>query len=449
MSDYKLPPIRDRLHDEPEPEPEPEPSRSKIRPIWIIVLIAALGFSVAFLILTLSGTSLTELSISSLGKIDDLSRIAFISSDGQLGTISPDGSDLRMLTDDERTYSFPAWAPDSPKVAVIGSSLQGDGIYVSEDQPDAELRQLYSHPEQGPQYHFWSPDGELLSFIAGHRQGIALHVVPEDGNGGSQVVSIGSTSFFWDWMPDSDRVLIHTGFTGDPAAETRLAIVTVRGEMDETEVIGPGFFQTPAVAYDGEYYAYASVDPMGIRWLTVHLTESGFTQWLQPHLGIAAIGWSPTDLQLAYISPPDNRTTYYGTMKLYDLEQDDFRELVDRTVLAFFWAPDGSSIAYLTLENFEQGAERTIVELGLWVVNPDDGQERQLLSFQPTDVFIDQLLPFFDNYAQSHSVWAPDSHAVVIPVIDEQGRNQITVVPIDGSDPSTIAEGVAASWSRY
>jgi Tol biopolymer transport system component len=273
-------------------------------------------------------------------------------------------------------------------------------------------------------------------------------VVPENAIGGSRIVSTGSTSFFWDWMPDSERVLIHTGFTGDPAAETRLAIVPVSGETDETEVKGPGFFQAPAVAFDGKYYAYASVDPIGIRWLTVHLTENGFTQWLQPHQGVAAIGWSPTDLQLAFISPPDNRSTYYGSMKLYNLAEDELRELVDRTVLAFFWAPDGRSIAYLTLEEFERGADRNVVELGLWVVNTDDGQERQLLNFQPTDVFIDELLPFFDNYALSHSIWAPDSQAVVIPTIDDDGRDQIVVVPVDGSEPSTIIEGVAASWSR-
>ena len=354
-----------------------------------------------------------------------------------------------MLTDDERNYHFPAWAPDSPTVAVLGDDLDGGGLYITEDQANAELRQLYSHPERGPVYHFWSPDGDSLSFIASHRLGIALHLVPEDGIGGSRIISTGSTSFFWDWMPDSDRVLIHTGFTGDPAAETHLAIVPVRGELDETEVKGPGFFQAPSVAYDGKYYAFASVDPIGIRWLTVHLTENGFTQWLQPHQGIAAIGWSPTDLQLAYISPPDNRSSFYGSMKLYDLAQDDLRELVDRTVLAFFWAPDGRSIAYITLEDFERGAERNVVEFGQWVVDTADSQQRQLMNFHPTDVFVDELLPFFDNYAQSHSIWAPDSHAVVIPVIDEQGRSQITVVPIDGSDPSTIAEGVAASWSRY
>jgi TolB protein len=446
VSDYKLPPITDRLDE--EPEAEPEPSRSKIRPVWIIVLIAALGFSTALLFLTLSGTSVTQLSIPSLGKIETRSRIAFIDSEGQLGTISPDGSDLRMLTDDERNYHFPAWAPDSPTVAVIGSDLEGGGLYATADQANAELRQLYAHPERGPVYHFWSPDGDSLSFIAPDRQGIALHLVPEDGIGGSRIVSIGSTSFFWDWMPDSEGVLIHTGFTGDPNAQTRLAIIPIQGESQETEVKGPGFFQAPSVAFDGKYYAFASVDPIGIRWLTVHLTSNGFTQWLQPHLGVAAIGWSPTDLQLAYISPPDNRPSFYGSLKLYDLAQDDLRELVDRTVLAFFWAPDGRSIAYITLENFERGAERNLVELGLWVVNPDDGQGRQLMSFQPTDVFADELLPFFDNYAQSHSIWAPDSHAVVIPTMDDDGRDQIVVVPMDGGEPLTIIEGVSASWSR-
>ena len=447
MSDHKIPPPQDRLPE--EPEADTAPSRPGIRPAWIAVPVVAIGVLVAILFLTLSGDGVAEPIFPSLANIASRHRIAFIDSEGQLGTISADGSDLRMLTDDDRAYSFPSWAPDRPTVAVIGHDTDGGGLYATEDLMDAELRELYAHPEQGPEYHFWSPDGNSLSFIAPNDQGIALHVVPDDAIGDSRIVSTGSTSFFWDWMPDSDRVLIHSGFTGDPNAETRLAIVPVRGEMDETEVRGPGFFQSPSVASNGEFYAYASVDPLGIRWLTVHLTENGFTKWLQPHQGIAAMGWSPSAPHLAYISPPDDRLTFYGSMKLYDLVNDDLRELVDLTVLAFFWAPDGRSIAYITLENFESGTERNVVELGLWVVDTEDGQERQLLSFHPTDVFVDELLPFFDSYAQSHTIWAPDSSAVVIPTRDDEGRGQIVVVPVDGSEPSTIIEGVAASWSRH
>ena len=63
-----------------------------------MVLVAVSCVSVAFLFLTLSDASVTELSIPPLGKIEARDSIAFIDSEGQLGTISPDGSDLRMMT---------------------------------------------------------------------------------------------------------------------------------------------------------------------------------------------------------------------------------------------------------------------------------------------------------------------------------------------------------------
>lgn len=452
MSDYKIPPPSERLPVEPElePEPEREPSGSRVRPIWIIALLAALGLAIAFLVLVQSDIRPSQFLNGGALDVQDRSRIAFIDSEGQLGTISPDGSGLRMLTDidDERTYRFPTWAPNNPTVAAIGRDPDGGGLYLIDDRPDAALFELYAHREEGPVYHYWSPDGDTLSFIAPRVEGIALHVVPADGQSESRVVATGRTSFFWHWMPDSSAVFIHTGFTGDPNAQTKLAFVPVEGLIDETQVDRAGFFQNPAVAYDGQYYAFGSVDPLGVRWLTVHLTENGFTQWLQPHQGVVAMGWSPTDLELAYISPPDNRPTFYGSMKLLDLAEEELRELVDRTVLAFFWAPDGKTIAFLTLENFEPGDEQNLVELGLGVVDSTDGVERKLLTFQPSDVFVDRLMPFFDNYAQSHNIWSPDGHAIVLPMIDENGQNQIVVVPIDGTESVALTEGVAAAWSR-
>ena len=45
------------------------------------------------------------------------SRIAFINPDGQLTTINPDGSDLRVLTQGEQRFQFPVWSPDGSKLS--------------------------------------------------------------------------------------------------------------------------------------------------------------------------------------------------------------------------------------------------------------------------------------------------------------------------------------------
>ena len=59
---------------------------------------------------------------------------------------------------------------------------------------------------------------------------------------------------------------------------------------------------------------------------------------------------------------------------------------------------------------------------------------------------MNQFLPFFDQYALSHRLWSPDSEALVLPV-KRAGVSEITVVPIDGAQPVTLAAGEIAFWS--
>jgi len=87
------------------------------------------------------------------------------------------------------------------------------------------------------------------------------------------------------------------------------------------------------------------------------------------------------------------------------------------------------------------------IGLGLSVVDVDSGESRLLTVFEPTNLFVNQFLPFFDQYALSHRVWSPDSQALVLPMKHE-GDNFILVVPADGGEPAVIAHGVAAFWSQ-
>ena len=63
-------------------------------------------------------------------------------------------------------------------------------------------------------------------------------------------------------------------------------------------------------------------------------------------------------------------------------------------------------------------------------------------------LFVNELLPYFDQYALSHRLWAPDSASILLPVVDASGRTQVTLVPADGTDSRPIAEGVSGFWSR-
>ncbi|MBC8075883.1 MAG: hypothetical protein H7Y32_07400 [Chloroflexales bacterium] len=94
------------------------------------------------------------------------------------------------------------------------------------------------------------------------------------------------------------------------------------------------------------------------------------------------------------------------------------------------------------------GAARSeSISLALWVVDVASGEQRRLLAFQPLPLFINQFLPFFDQYAHSHRLWSPDSDALVLPALGASGP-QILVVPTDGSLPRTLLRGIMAFWSQ-
>ena len=82
-----------------------------------------------------------------------------------------------------------------------------------------------------------------------------------------------------------------------------------------------------------------------------------------------------------------------------------------------------------------------IILLNLWVIDLDSLQPRLLFTFEPSDVFLSEFMPFFDQYALSHRLWSPDNKAIVIPTINEAGLDEIVVVPVDGDEHLTIGEG--------
>jgi len=80
---------------------------------------------------------------------------------------------------------------------------------------------------------------------------------------------------------------------------------------------------------------------------------------------------------------------------------------VDDAILAFFWSPDGSKIAFVTASNATGGLRWKVLDLGI-----GGGATTALVDFVPSpDQFT--MFRFFDQYAHSHSLWSPDSRRIV------------------------------------
>lgn len=393
-------------------------------------------------------------------------RVAFVSEEGSLNTIAPDGKDQRALgQEDGMSFLFPAWSPDGTHIAALGASDAGGGVYVFADEAGSAGRELYASRTGAPIYLYWQPDGAAVSFIASAELGLNLFLSPSHGEGESRLLFEGQP-LYWDWLGEGSRLIVHTG---PPGRDGHLAFIDARERAGagEADIADPGFFQAPGVSAGGQYVAFSEFDGTERRLAVRNLeTEDTFRT---AHEGAVALGWSPVGDSLAFISPQQTTGgiagSFYGPLRLLDARSEQVRLLTDDRVLAFFWAPDGQSIAYFTLAQGmgEQVAEgktgRTLarssakgqvqhddVRLTLSLVDADGGDTQHIVDFKPTELFLTQFLPFFDQYALSHSLWSPDSSGLILPIVEDAAA-RLYVVSVRGRDVRLLVDGEIGFWS--
>lgn len=388
-----------------------------------------------------------------------VNRIAFIDTRGQLCTIDPGGDDIRVLTDEGRFFQFPAWSPDSRQIAAIGGDRRSASVVVADDW-DHAARAIY-HAEDGPPiYLYWTPDGRAISFIAAEGYQFGLHIADTDGE--RQIRAHGQP-FFWRFSPAGDRFLAHTngfGVRGD------LRLFETNSVEPGRMIAKPGRFQAPDIAPTSELLAFAQTSQRGESQIVI-ATGSGEPVHELAHQGIVALGWSPREQLLAFVHPTENQASWYGPLHLLDAALGEARVLVEDQVLAFFWSPDGSAIAYFTVGPSPTPPQRELgsysriesqhgrisrlipqVTLSLGMFELSSNQAKRLVRFEPQPLFVNQFLPFFDQYAHSHRIWSPDSRAVVLPVMARGITPQIAVVPRDGSRAWILGDGAMPFWSN-
>lgn len=405
----------------------------------------------------------------SAGPALEVNRIAVINNDGQLETMAPDGSDRHVLTlaSDDMSFQFPAWAPDSRRVAVIGSKPAGSGIYVLDDIARVGALnddRIYFTTDRAPLYLFWAPDGARLAFLADHPfSTMSLNVIADDGVDAGRLLATGAP-FYWDWSEDSQRLLIHSG--GERSDDT-LSLIDLEGVTQANNLAVPGHFRAPGIGRDGQYWAFAEQLEGGLSALVVVNTATG-ERTTYDQSGSMTMSWNPKRNQIAFTRGAIDGYPYWGPLQLLDIETGEPRILSRQTVLAFFWSPDGRSIAFITpgRDNGDDGVNASVPRasmagrvgrlpvqqfsrgfLTLSVIDAETGRGLRLLDFEPTIVYLSQFLPFFDQYALSHRIWSPDSSSIVLPVREADG-DMVLVIPAAGGRPYRLADGEIAFWSH-
>ena len=335
-----------------EPQPDETPGGGRLRRRVEVVVTLTVVVALIVLAAVESGGFITR--GNDVGtQAPPAARLAVVDAAGALTTVDGQGGSVVSYAAPGVTFVFPAWSPDGSRIAAIGQGADGTGVYVFKVRTgDATSGPVvaYESADRPPFYLYWTPDGQSVTFLTTEPEGLALRIAPADGSAAASVVRAGAP-MYWNFV-DPARLLVHSGTSG---ADGFFAEVGVDGTPFEGTGRAAGVFRAPAVSGDDRFRAYlgAGDEPVGE---IVRESRDGSSTTRIRVFGPAAVGFSPTGDELAFVAP-DRLTSSalplpVGPLRLLDPGASEPRTLLAGSVVAFFWSPTGKVIAVLRLPSY-------------------------------------------------------------------------------------------------
>ena len=390
-----------------------------------------------------------------------IDRIAYVTPEGEIWTAAPDGSSRSQLSPaDGGFYTWPTWSPDGRTIvfsAVLGDAAENVRVLLLEAElAEGTVSSLHSGAtgfvgllaEDVVHYPIWSPDGAHLAFIAGREDGLALLLDDRSDDAPPREI-LGDGPLWLSWSADSrfllahrgqDNILIDVG-SGDAVDGYPTTRVDSLAERYRVSAWSPADAR----------FAYVERDGGGDHVIVMTTPDGARTRIDRAPVIHSALSWSPDARHLA-VHGTSGITTYMGQQvilgegfRLYDANGISTDLGVGDLMIAMFWSPEGSRIAYVTAPD-----ARGTLSWRLYDV--DTNESRLLAEFIPSGPQL-VLFSFFDQYALSHSPWSHDGRRLVfagrlwrgVVTAAQTSGSQVIVLPVDnpaGGGP--IAEGLLA-----
>lgn len=388
--------------------------------------------------------------------------IAYVGLDGNVYITDQSGRSPDAITGDAAIpegagdflfYQYPTWSLDGSQLAFVGARGNGQSqtsakMFVH-NVDEETTTEVFSSETEFPFYLYWSPDHENVTFLTTSANGASLILQSAAANGGGRVVLDSGSPFYWSWAPDGKTMIVHAG-NETSAAPERLAFLEVNAEVIEYGMDAtPASFQAPAWSPDGSRILLTRASAEEGKEIALVNSAGEFERTISKFDVNAAFAWSPDGELVAHIEGDEPISAgALGDLHVTDLAaSEDFFQ--DENVFAFFWSPDSRKIAYFKpfLVAPEEAPDDPRLILELHMLDTVSGESKVLFSFRPTSQF-SAVLPYFDQYHQSATIWSPDSNNLVLSFVDQEGNPGIAVVAASGQlEPRIISQGFIAFWS--
>ena len=396
------------------------------------------------------------------GEVD---RIAFSDGQGSVHTVSPDGAGLvtiatGSLLAEQFHYTFPVWSPDGGSLVfssfvIVANSVVQSAIHRADADGNGQIVTIaVDDPSQRgvgpgvPHFSSWSPDGERIALTTNSDFGIVATLLGSYSGEAPRDIALGAPLYV-NWAPDGTAILVHQ------AEGLHLIPITESGSGAPI-AIGNGSisFNSPSWSPDSRSFAHVeSID--GVSSIVLTQKSDLKNSKVVADAGIrVALGWSPDGNHLAIAR---SAGITFHTLSIYSFADSSERTIYQGEIKAFWWSPDGTRLAIVENSPVIDLAHR-------WsVLDIESGEVTPLVTQFLSDDFL-FVQDFFDQYRESHRIWAPDSSRLVIAgslldvdkyiqpggaaELPETFISEVWVLDATGiEEPLSIGRGTIASWS--
>ena len=224
----------------------------------------------------------------------------------------------------------------------------------------------------------WSPDGRFVAYVSERDGNPEIYVMELNTKEQRRLTEHKATDIDPAWSPDGRSIAFASNQARDHAADTDIYTMDVNGKKIQRLTNKGGNNTTPTWSPDGEWIAFRSTQD-GIGGIHV-MTADGEKQRALTQVSATNPTWSPNGKQICF-SSENLAGVATPTLFMVDTDGKNAKKLTNGTLASEepSWAPDGQSIAYVSLEGGSKA---------LYVINVVGGEPRQLtehlgLDFSP------------------------------------------------------------------